>query len=99
MPSPQMRSVLDAVNLLNSALQCDPEAVRALLEHRVPCNNALADHPTIQVGDIDGQRRVGILGLLNGIFGTDERGWGYIGAQFDDADKLTHFVNMAEPVK
>lgn len=80
----------DVVNLLNEAVKLDPQAMYALVEARVPCNEALADHPTIQVSAYDeqtgkptpGQFRVGILGLLNGLFGTDSVGWGFITANF-----------------
>lgn len=65
--------------------------MQALFAHRVPCNSALRDHPTIQVAadgdeDIPGgaQASVGVIGLLNGLFGVDERGWGHICGHWDD---------------
>lgn len=81
----------EVVQVLNEAVKLDPKAMYALVEARVPCNEALADHPTIQVSAYDeqtgeptpGQFKVGILGLLNGLFGTDSKGWGYIMANFD----------------
>ena len=82
-----------AVAFLNEALKLDPVAVQGLFEHRVPCNDALRDHPTIQVAaagaePVPGepardQASVGILGLLNGLFGVDERSWGHIAACWD----------------
>lgn len=56
--------------LLNEALLMDPEAVTALLNSRVPCNNALANHPTIQVAVEPGEEieySLGLVGLLNGL--------------------------------
>lgn len=77
-------TVDDALAVLNRAVASDPEAISALLEQRVPCNKALADDPTIQVASKDGAYHVGILGILNGIFGTDEDGWGPIAASMTD---------------
>lgn len=58
----------DIVRLLNDAAALDQDAMRHLIEQRVPCNTALADHPTIQVGSTpDGGAEVGLLGIVNGI--------------------------------
>ena len=43
----------EAIDVLNGALELDREAMSQLLRQRVPCNQALADHPTLQVGRID----------------------------------------------
>jgi hypothetical protein len=61
-------------------LRLDPEATDKLVKSRVPCNEALAEHPTIQCGIFDGtkQNRVGLLGVLNGLFGCDANGCGAI---------------------
>ncbi len=59
------------VRILNEAFELDPAAVHALLCNRVPCNERLADHPTIQVSEnpvlSDGSCHVGMLGILNGV--------------------------------
>jgi hypothetical protein len=52
------------VDLLNEALKADPKTMQALICHRIKCNDALADHPDIQV-NMDSE--VGILGIINGI--------------------------------
>lgn len=56
-------------DLMNEAFRLDPDAISELAETRVPCNQALADHPVIQVrADRPGAPcRVGLLGLLNGL--------------------------------
>lgn len=81
-----------AVNVLNEALRRDPSAIQALFAHRVPCNSALAQDPTIQVAQegeaVPGGRShsswsLGMMGLLNGLFGIDERGWGHICGRWD----------------
>lgn len=81
----------DVVRLLNEAVKVDRQAVQDLIECRVPCNKGLADHPTIQVSAFDeqtgeptpGEYKVGLLGILNGLFGTDCEGWGFITANFN----------------
>jgi len=71
------------LSILNGALEKDPVAISELfLKARVRCNEALADHPTIQVRSIQvglmTECSLGVLGLINGLFGVDERGWGPI---------------------
>jgi hypothetical protein len=61
-----------AVDTLNSAFLADPNAMHALVCNRVPCNQQLADHPTVVVDEnrtlgADGCATVGALGLLNGV--------------------------------
>ncbi len=78
-------SVDDAVLLLNSALAADPDAMRTLINTRIPCNQVLAEHPTIQAGKTETGYDVGMLGVINGLFGAlpmiaayaDERGSGW----------------------
>src|SRR6266446_4329329 len=93
-------NVDDVLALLNEARVLDPDALALLVGTRVWCNEALANHPTIQVssseacGDAsclcedaslqttlpDGislerkKWRVGLIGILNGLFGTYEDG-------------------------
>jgi len=76
----------EVIELLNAAIKLDPVAAHGLVEQRIPCNDALGDHPTIQVTGIDGKLSVGFLGALNGLFGADENGWGPIAGVFDDDD-------------
>lgn len=96
-----MEHVVMAIAVLNRIHKEDPAVLPALIQMRVPCNRALADDETVQVGvlctmDHDGHEssrefEVGFLGILNGIFGIKEDGYGYIQANFDDAGNLTHF--------
>lgn len=85
-------TVDDAIALLNSMVKADPKATEALVEQRIPCNEALAEHPTIQVvgGEGPNPPKVGLLGVINGMFGIDDQGWGPIAAQFkgDSAENL-----------
>ncbi len=81
------------IDLLNELVKLDPEAAHALMEYRVPCNEALGDHPSIQVVQGESGLVVGLLGVLNGFFGADEEGWGTICGVYDDGDdgKLLRF--------
>ena len=94
----------DLIAFLNSLVAIDPYAMAELLCIRVPCNQALADHPSVQVaagGERSGYTfiapntfRVGMLGVLNGFCGTlddgPRKGWGPIAAIYDDG-KLLRF--------
>lgn len=76
-----------AVEVLNRALEADREAVTALFNTRLRCNEKLADDPTIQVGGWqDGKSTIGPLGIINGIIGIQENGWGYIAARYDSEE-------------
>ncbi len=85
-----------AVDVLNEAFAADPKAILALCEHRVPCNEALGNHPTIQVvGTKDGPI-VGLLGIVCGIVErqTEEK----LCAVFEDDErtKLLGFSLLSE---
>ena len=56
------------VRVLARAFAADPSAIQALLGHRVPCNQVLADDPTIGVQPGTAYT-LGTLGLLNGLLG------------------------------
>lgn len=84
-----------AIDILNQAIQSDPDAMNKLIGTRINCGVTLANHPTIQVMNDDGKYSVGILGLLNGIFGTDNNGNGFIATVFDDqTGELIRFKRM-----
>ena len=78
----------DAVDLLNEASQLDPASIRFLIERRAVCTPGLADHPTIQVNtDESGTPYVGLLGVINGLFGVDENTCGSVIAFIPDDPK------------
>lgn len=88
-----------AVEVLNRIHAADPTVMPALIAVRVACNEAVGDDPTVQVMRRKSEGNtykdeVGFLGVLNGIFGVKEDGWGYIAAYYKDDDdpmSLTHF--------
>lgn len=82
-------SLDNAIEVLNRINEQDPTVLPELFAYRVPCNVGVANDPTVQVGfvndDIESnQYEVGLLGILNGLFGLDSQGWGYIVAVMDD---------------
>lgn len=79
-----MIAVDDAIRILNEAAVSDRNAIGSLIDIRIPCSDTLAAHPTIQVEKCGDGHRVGLLGILNGLFGVDERGYGQIAAIFDE---------------
>ena len=95
-------SIDDAIKLLNEMLAADISATAALLANRVPCNQPLAEHPTIQVHKQHDATFVGLLGVINGLFGVDDNDYGPIGYVFADDDdpsndgkRLVRFVRVA----
>lgn len=88
-------SVEHAVRILNEMLLLDREATTRLFdpEKRVPCNEQIFNHPTIQVGcGSNGEDVVGILGVLNGIFGKNALGRGEIVLQYGHDGKIEKFL-------
>jgi hypothetical protein len=75
----------DIVCLLNDLLEIDPKAINDLCFNRVPCNEELSLHPTVQVNSDAQGYQVGLLGILNGMVGAFDsgklKGWGCIAAQ------------------
>ena len=77
-------TIEDCVNFLNDFCRNDQNSLTNLIEMRVICNKRLADHPSIQVGLHEGRFRVGLLGVLNGLFGFDPKdNFGAIAAVYD----------------
>lgn len=72
------------VDFLNKLLKIDSSAIGNIFGFRVPCNCDLADHPTVQVGCEKDCCQVGVVGVLNGLFGTHESGWGCIAIDVDN---------------
>ena len=82
-----------AVDILNTLVECDRDAIRDLIGQRVDCNKGMVEHPTCQVTTFEAKDcegtdmtsyAVGLLGVLNAIFGTSKK---RIAASYDD---VTH---------
>jgi hypothetical protein len=84
----------DACNLLNDFLKLDPKSAQALTLHHEKCNQKVANHPTIQVAKHGKSTisQVGLLGIINGMFGVRKDGMGPICCEFNDkSTKITSF--------
>lgn len=86
------------VEFLNSLLEFDNAALCELIEVRVTCNQKMCDHPSVQVQNVENgapYATVGLLGILNGFFGTyDEspcKGYGPIAVSMSDNMVIEHF--------
>jgi hypothetical protein len=90
----------DALAVLKDLFATDPEAMRALVAYRVPCNSEMEAHPTAQVSG--NPPRIGLLGVLNALFGTlgpeagKLEGYGPIAGVFDEHGMLIDF-NFTDP--
>jgi len=86
-------TIQDVLEVLNRAHTADPDAMCALVNARVPCNEALANDPTIQVGhpndDPSKGYEVGLVGVLNGLFGADAENWGTIAYEVEQYEVAT----------
>lgn len=97
------------IRFLNGLVRLDRKAMDRLLAARVPCNTKFAKHPTVQVGcKRRGERiwecRVGLLGVLNGLFGiygpNSKRPWfGPIMAVMSDKGRLLRFQRTLPSTK
>lgn len=84
-------AIRDAIGVLNRVHAADPTVLPVLFAHRVRCNEALADDPSVQVKQREGHCDVGLLGIINGLFGVDAATRGFISAHYDGGE-LTHFA-------
>lgn len=84
------------IDFLNSLLTYDREGISKLFESRIECNKKLGDHPTVQVYFDKKQDKdyVGVLGLLNGLFGIADDGYGAIAMDLDDNGIITKFERI-----
>lgn len=93
----------DLVNFLNELMKTDQQAINSLVSLRVNCNSMLAQHPTVQVSRFEmGPYKVGLIGLLNGLFGIHEGGkydgWGCLVYHIDDEDPAKNYFSLLENV-
>ena len=92
-------TIQGTVDFLNSLLAIDRQAITALFSMRMACNTDLADHETVQVGVEGNYAQVGMIGVLNGLFGKDQYGWGHISADYDNGMIIKFRLLTIEDVK
>jgi len=86
----------DVIAPLNEASKLDPAAIRALADPRVPRNCAFADQLTVAVGRTeDGDPRLGMIRIINGLLGADEDAYGPVRANIpeDLGESVTFSMN------
>ena len=64
-----MTTIEDACSALNDMLVIDRECMSKLIETRFECSPIFAALPSVQVVNKNGSFNLGIVGVLNGIFG------------------------------
>ena len=79
------------VDILNEAYKADPKAIETLFRVYVTCNEKLAEHPTIEVKESEGDNVVGFLALINGFVD------GKVGAMYNEKQKLIGFTVVEKP--
>lgn len=82
--------------ILNRLIEIDGDAVKALIDARVPCNDAMRDMDGVTVAceaDLS-NARVGFLGVLQAIYSM-EGSW--LHAEYDDDGRLTRFFEKPWP--
>ena len=80
-----MSSAVDkAIEVLNRAIQKDPDAIRRLFKVQIECNEELLNDPDIQIKVEGNKCFIRPLGLINGLFGAAEDGFGKIVAICSD---------------
>ena len=85
-------TIKEMVDFLNELLEYDSYAISALFSTRIMCNRYLADHESVQVRQLgEDAFQVGMIGIINGLFGIDQNGWGHIAADYDNG-KITKFT-------
>lgn len=92
----------EMVRVLNELCGADRQAMGQLVNHRIPCNEKLADHPTCQVVGssicrvgpdyvVKTDYKVGLMGVLNAVVGARTDGGGFICAVYDDDREFLRF--------
>lgn len=66
------------IAFFNELIALDTSALTPLFLLRSECNEALADHPTVQVAEHADGYSVGLMGIINGMFGVTRGGFGPI---------------------
>ena len=69
-------TIQDVCDFLNEMLALDYDMIHKMVVDKVECKRELVDHPTVIVSLRNGKSKVGLVGILNGMFGLrwDSRG-------------------------
>lgn len=83
---PQVTSAERAVDVLNGLLKVDPDAIAALVNHRVECSEKFARETPIIAGIKDWRFVVGLVGIINALIAPE------VIAAIYDGEELTGFA-------
>jgi hypothetical protein len=98
-------SSYDIVNFLNELLKLDNDMINCLCFQRIPCNQLIVNHPSVQVSQINNNFCVGLLGILNGLIGVDKEHYGCIQTETEQCSfyptgyKITSFIIDEDRIK
>ena len=82
------------IHVLNDLICKDPKAMTKLINHRVKCNDNFIGDPFITVTMDD---KIGLLGILNGIFGDSGFKGAPIGLYLDsDGNAVEFYINSTK---
>jgi hypothetical protein len=87
----QSITVDEVIAYLNELNILDPQAIYNLFNHREACYDNFDLYPSILTLYKGGQSHLGILGIMNGMFGLNAEGKGQITALIGDCE-ITSFV-------
>ena len=91
-------TIQDAIDLLNDLLKLDYDCISRLITTRLYCNDQIVNHPTVTVySEASGSASLGLMGMINGLFGTNENGAGPICFEIGEDGKISNFKKT--PVK
>lgn len=89
----------EVLDFLNSLMEVDPATMNSIFSARFQCNDAMLNHPTVQCGRLSETiGEVGVIGILNGLFGIDKEGWGVFAMSMenDRPSVITAFKDTRE---
>ena len=91
-------SLDETIEFLNEILKLDSSVAQFIIDNRVACNSLIADHESIQVicdKEDAGLYKVGLLGILNGLFGSENE-TGYIAAVVEKDGSVSSFCRLSK---
>jgi hypothetical protein len=89
-------TVTEAVATLNELVALDRDVMDKLVKARFITTTEFSNHPTVQCGrrGPNSELTIGLLGVLNAIFGIDSFDWGYVAVDLDDDGNLLKFKEL-----
>ena len=89
-----------AIGVLNDTLEHEPDAMYSLFAYRVEVTSEeFIENSPVQVGSDSEDEPVtmGVLGLINGLFGMRDDGWGHIFADINpETREIMRFGRVTE---